>query len=130
MIHIAGGKMIKPLRLYFPLFTVNQLTCGITRPYTAEINKLRQFSCSIRGDVKHDRIPSTDLPIHIHIIFYSNRENNINNYLFIGNKIIEILEQEVIIQSLDTRCVNRFTVEVKPATLLEREGCLIQFFKD
>ena len=119
--------MIAPIRLYFPMFSVNQLTCGVTRPYNAEINKLRQFSCSIRGDVQHDRIPSHLLPVHIHIIFYSNRENNINNYVFIANKLLEILEQQVIIQSLDTRCVSRFTIEVRPATLLEKEGCLIQF---
>ena len=121
--------MIAPIRLYFPLFTVNQLTCGITRPYTAEINKLRQFSCSVRGEIKHARIPSQLLPIHVHIIFYTNRENNINNYVFIATKLVELLEQEVIIQSADTRCINQLTVEVKPSTLLEKEGCLIQFIK-
>jgi len=122
--------LIQPIRLYFPLFTVNQLTCGISRPYTADINKLRQFACSIRGSIKHARIPSELLPIHVHIIFYTNRENNINNYMFIATKLADLLEQEVIIQSHDTRCVNKLTVEVQPSSIQEKEGCLIQFIKD
>ena len=49
--------------------------------------------------------------------------------MFIATKLTDLLEQEVIIQSADTRCISKLTVEVKPSTLLEKEGCLIQFIK-
>lgn len=118
---------MNPLRLYFTVFSANQLFSPIIGEYRLSKKRLESFYGDILPQLKRrGHIDSRRLPVNVHIQFFTTKDNfQPQALLLLTYKIIDALKACDIIQDTNNRCVQGISFQV-----IQRradEGCEITF---
>ena len=118
------------IRLYFPIFTANQLFSPIISEYKRTKNRLQTLFSNILPQLKRKGfVPSDKLPVGITINFIINKDNfDTPSLLLLAYKIVQAIRSADIIQDTNNLCLSKisFSYTKRPS----EEGCEISFFKD
>ena len=119
---------MQPIRLFFPLFSSNQLITGANSAYRQEINKLRRFGINYI-DPYLPKIKLRNYPYKFSVIFYiyENDDYDMISCNTIANYILNEFREFGAIQSTDYRVVSKIEIQIKKVVSKLGEGCEICF---
>lgn len=120
---------MNPIRLYFELFSVNQLLSPIISEYRLARKRLLLFHQEIFAQMpKNARVDSRKLPVGIYIKYYTTKDHYlVENFSLITYQIIKTLVHFSILQSNNLDCIDGVAYDVELVSRQQDEGCEIVF---
>lgn len=124
--------MSKPLRLYFNNFSINQAFSPIKGEQKAARQKLLDWALEVRPQLINTKLcRPKSFPMGIYIKYYTCKESfDINMYCLITYQLLKLLEQTLIIQSINNNVIDAVAYDVQLVKSPSDEGCSIVFITD
>lgn len=123
---------MQSIRLYFPIFSVNQLLSPVVGEFRQARDKLLMFNTKLLYMLpKNARVPSEKLPVGVYIKFFTTKDHyQVENFCFIAYQIVKVLGHATIIQDTNLSCVWGVAYDVEIIEKQCEEGCEISFVEN